>query len=113
MCEWITVGAAAHQWEKYTYFLCKKAYRKKDIRPCEDAEKIAEVNNNVAAGSSLHPCRVCDIYRAADTAKAEAEKAALEAYNRATGVVQVEYDAAISNAGVKYEYVRSPIVQKC
>jgi hypothetical protein len=84
-CEWIALGAAAHQWEKHTYFLYKWAYRDNDKRPCDDAEKIAEPNNNVAAGSrSLHPCRVCEKYRAADTAKEEAEKEALEAYNRAT-----------------------------
>jgi hypothetical protein len=107
-CEWIALGEAAHQWEKHTYFLCKWAYRDNDKRPCDDAEKIAEPNNNVAAGSrSLHPCRVCEKYRVADTAKEEAEKAALEAYNRATKVAQDEYDAAINEAKVKYEYVRS------
>jgi hypothetical protein len=107
-CEWIAQGEAAHQWEKYTYFLCKWAYRENNKRPCDDAEKIAEPNNNSGAGSrSLYPCRVCEKYRAADAAKAEAEKEAVDAYNKAMKVVQEEYDAAVSEAKVKYEYVRS------
>jgi hypothetical protein len=107
-CEWIALGEAAHQWEKHTYFLCKRAYRDNDNRPCDDAEKIAEPSNNVAAGSrSLHPCRVCEKYRAADNAKENAEKEASEAYSRAMKVAQDKYDAAIVEAKVKYEYVRS------
>jgi hypothetical protein len=107
-CEWIAAGAAAHQWEKYTYFLCKWAYNHNNKRPCDDAEKIAEPNNDGAAGSrSLHPCRVCEQSRAADAAKEKAEKEALEAYNSATKVAQDEYDAAINETKVKYVYVRS------
>jgi hypothetical protein len=113
-CEWIALGEAAHQWEKHTYFLCKMACRENNGKPCEQAENIAGLNNNSRAGSkTLHPCRVCEKYREADTAKENAEKEALEAYNRATKVAQDEYDAAISKVKVKYEYVRYPIVQIC